>query len=141
MIEHDIDFLSTYFLKCRIDHIIFGWNWLITNYGRFINQFPPNIVRSIRQFERINKKICRQKMSLMFNQIYIYIYIYRERERERVLERKIFSPSILSLSLSLCLSPSVYIFMHTLPFSLSLFLSLFLSLSLTDSNTHTHIYR
>ena len=48
----------------------------ITNYGRFINQFPPNIIRSIRQFERINKKICRQKMSIMFNQIYIYIYIY-----------------------------------------------------------------
>ena len=30
--------------------------WEITNYGRFINQFPPNIIRSIRQFERINKK-------------------------------------------------------------------------------------
>ena len=27
----------------------------ITNYGRFINQFPQNIVRSIRQYERINK--------------------------------------------------------------------------------------
>ena len=32
--------------------------WEITNYGRFINQFPLNIIRSIRQFERINKKIC-----------------------------------------------------------------------------------
>ena len=30
--------------------------WEITNYGRFINQFPPNIIRSIQQFERINKK-------------------------------------------------------------------------------------
>ena len=45
--------------------------WEITNYGRFINQFPPNMIRLIRQFERINKKICRQKMSIMFNQICI----------------------------------------------------------------------
>ena len=29
----------------------------ITNYRRFINQFPPNITRSIRQFERINKNM------------------------------------------------------------------------------------
>ena len=43
----------------------------ITNYRRFINQFPPNIIRSIRQFERINKKICRHKMSFMFNEINI----------------------------------------------------------------------
>ena len=50
--------------------------WEITNYGRFINQFPPNIIRSIRLFERINKKICWQKISIIFNQIYIYIYIY-----------------------------------------------------------------
>ena len=27
-------------------------------------------------YERINKKICRQKISIMFNDIYIYIYIY-----------------------------------------------------------------
>ena len=56
--------------------------WEITNYRRFINQFQLNIIRSIRQFERINKK---QKMSIIFNQIcineemlpiYIYIYIY-----------------------------------------------------------------
>ena len=51
--------------------------WKITNYGRFINQFPPNIIRSIRQFERINKKICRQKLSIIFNEICIkLIYIY-----------------------------------------------------------------
>ena len=55
----------------------------ITNYGRFINQLPPNILRSIRQFERI-KKIWRQKISIMFSQICINeeilpIYIYRER--------------------------------------------------------------
>ena len=45
----------------------------ITNYGRFINQFRSNIIRSIRQFARINKELCTQKMSIMFNQIYIYI--------------------------------------------------------------------
>ena len=33
----------------------------IINYGRFINQFAPNIIKLIRQFERINKKIRRQK--------------------------------------------------------------------------------
>ena len=59
--------------------------WEINNYGRYINQFPPNIINSIRQSKRINKKICRQKMSIMLNKIcineemlpiYIYIYIY-----------------------------------------------------------------
>ena len=46
----------------------------------------PNIIRSIPQFERINKKICRQKCLLCLikyvsmkkccQYIYIYIYIY-----------------------------------------------------------------
>ena len=52
------------------------------NYGQYINQFPQNTIKVIREFERIQKKICRHKMSLMFNEIcvyisiYIYIYIY-----------------------------------------------------------------
>ena len=55
------------------------------NYGQYINQFPPNTINVIREFERIQKKICRHKMSIMFNEIcineemlpiYIYIYIY-----------------------------------------------------------------
>ena len=54
-------------------------SWEINNYGKYINQFPPNTIKSIRQYERINKKICWQKMSIMFNEncmrIYIYIYI------------------------------------------------------------------
>ena len=63
--------------------------WDIYNYGKYINRFPPNTIKAIRQYERINKKICRQKMSIMFNEIcineemlpiylsiYIYIYIY-----------------------------------------------------------------
>ena len=61
-----------------------GSTWEINNYGRYINQFPSNIIKLIWQFERINKKICRQKMSIMFNQICIneemllkyYIYMY-----------------------------------------------------------------
>ena len=59
------------------------------NYGQYMNQFPPNTIKVIREFERIQKKICRHKMSIMFNEIcineemlpkythtYIYIYIY-----------------------------------------------------------------
>ena len=59
--------------------------WDTYNYGQYINQFPPNTIKVIREFERIQKKICRHKMSIMFNEIcineemlpiYIYIYIY-----------------------------------------------------------------
>ena len=51
--------------------------WEITNYGRFINQFPPNIVRSIRKFERINKKVCWQKnICYVQSNVYIYISVY-----------------------------------------------------------------
>ena len=55
------------------------------NYGQYLNQFPPNTIKVIREFEQIQKKICRHKMSIMFNEIcineemlpiYIYIYIY-----------------------------------------------------------------
>ena len=52
------------------------------NYGQYLNQFPPNTIKVIREFERIQKKICRHKMSIMFNEICIneemlpkYIYI------------------------------------------------------------------
>ena len=55
------------------------------NYGQYINQFPPNTIKVIRQYERTQKKIYRHQMSIMFNEIcineemlpiYIYIYIY-----------------------------------------------------------------
>ena len=53
------------------------------NYEQYINQFPPNTIKVIREFERIQKKICRHKMSIMFNEICIneemlpkYTYIY-----------------------------------------------------------------
>ena len=55
------------------------------NYGQYINQFPQNTIKAIREFERIQKKICRHKMSIMFNEIcineemlpkYTYIYIF-----------------------------------------------------------------
>ena len=38
------------------------------NYGQYINQFPQNTIKVIREFERIQKKICRHKMSIMFNE-------------------------------------------------------------------------
>ena len=41
------------------------------NYGQYINQSPPpNTIKAIPQYERI-QKICRQKMSIMFNEICI----------------------------------------------------------------------
>ena len=46
------------------------------NYGQYINQFPPNTIKVIREFERIQEKICRHKMSIIFNEICIYIHIY-----------------------------------------------------------------
>ena len=55
------------------------------NYGQYLNQFPPNTIKVIREFERIQKRICRHEMSIMFNEIcineemlpkYTYIYIY-----------------------------------------------------------------
>ena len=41
------------------------------NYGQYLNQFPSNTIKVIREFERIQKKICRHKMSIMFNEICI----------------------------------------------------------------------
>ena len=43
------------------------------NYGQYINRFPPNTIKAIRQYERIQKKIYRQKMSIMFKEIFAYI--------------------------------------------------------------------
>ena len=38
---------------------------------------PPEYNKSKREFERIQKKICRHKMSIMFNEICInYIFVY-----------------------------------------------------------------
>ena len=87
--------------------------WEITNFGRFINQFSPNIIRSTRQFKGISKKVFTQKMSIIFNQIcineemlprntciYIYIYIHTHTQCEY-------------LSLSLSLSIYIYICTHT----------------------------
>ena len=45
------------------------------NHGQYLNQFPTNKIKVIREFKRIQKKICRHKMSIMFNEICIYDYI------------------------------------------------------------------
>ena len=61
------------------------------NHKRDINQFPLNAIKLMQWHEKINIKMCRQRMSILFNQIfikeerlpkhththtYIYIYIY-----------------------------------------------------------------
>ena len=43
----------------------------MSNYGKYVSQFMPNTIKAIRQYERINKKICRQKMSILFHKICI----------------------------------------------------------------------
>ena len=60
--------------------------WEINNYGKYINQFPPNTIK-------INTAIWKDQQENMQTEnvyyvqwnlcIYIYIYIYIERERER----------------------------------------------------------
>ena len=63
------------------------------NYGQYINQFPPIMIKVLREFERIQKKICRHKMSIMFNEIcineemmpkYTYIYIYHHHHHHHI---------------------------------------------------------
>ena len=49
----------------------------IINYGRFIRQFPPDIIKSIRLLEKINKNIwTKNNYSVQTNTHKIYIYIY-----------------------------------------------------------------
>ena len=55
-----------------------GWmghkkNWEPVKYGKFVSQFLLDIKTIIQQFDRIETKICGQRMSKIFNQIYIYI--------------------------------------------------------------------
>ena len=60
--------------------------WDTYNYGQYIIQFPPEYDKSHTGIRMDPEKICRHKMSIMFNEIcineemlpkYIYIYIYR----------------------------------------------------------------
>ena len=51
------------------------------NYGQYINQFLPNTIKAIRQYERIQKKICRQKISIMFNEICINEEMLEDNEQ------------------------------------------------------------
>ena len=54
--------------------------WEIINYGRFINRFPPDIIKSVQQLERINKEYVDENVNNVQSNIsqikYIYIYIY-----------------------------------------------------------------
>ena len=60
------------------------------NYRQYLNQFPPNTIKVIREFERIQEKICRHKMSIMFNEICIYIYIYILKKLPQEISLKLF---------------------------------------------------
>ena len=46
------------------------------NYGQYINQFPQNTIKVIREFERIQKKIHLYIYIYTYTYIYIYIYTY-----------------------------------------------------------------
>ena len=98
VIKHNRHFMSTYFLQDPFEfpyyfyrirgELIYALFIVVCipsraestrdtySYGQYINQFPPNTIKVIREFERIQKKICRHKMSNVFNEICIYIYIY-----------------------------------------------------------------
>ena len=41
-------------------------------YRRFINQFPLDTIKWMQRLERMNTKMCRQRISILFNQIYIH---------------------------------------------------------------------
>ena len=45
--------------------------WVTISYGSFINQFLLDTIKSIRQLERTYTKICRQNISILFNEICI----------------------------------------------------------------------
>ena len=100
------------------------------NYGQYLNQFPPNTIKVIREFERIQKKICRYKMFIMFNEICIneemlpkYTYIYMcvcvcvcVRVYVCVSSLSLLSlyfSVCLCLCLSVCLGLSLYIYIYT----------------------------
>ena len=68
------------------------------NNGQYINQFTPNRIKVIREFEQIQKKICRHKMSIMINEICIneemlpkYTYIYCHPQTDCFVLSELFS--------------------------------------------------
>ena len=100
----------------------------IYNYGKYINQFPPKTIKAIRQYERINKKICRLKMSIMFNEIciYIYIYIYIYICIYIHIYHSVYPYLSIYLSINLCISICSYLSIYL---SQSVYLSIYLSQS------------
>ena len=72
------------------------------NYGQYINQFPQNTIKVIREFERIQKKICRHKMSIMFNEICI---------NEEMLPKYMYIPCI-HVCIHVYMYTCIYIYVH-----------------------------
>ena len=107
--KNDVTFVLAYYygVRASLPLKIMAFARDTFNYGQYLNQFPPpNNIKVIREFERIQKKICRHKMSIMFNEIcineemlpkyththththiYIYIYIcmyfFKKKQRNR----------------------------------------------------------
>ena len=48
----------------------------INNYGRYIDQFPPNIIKPIRHMKGSTKNMLTENVYYIKRNMYIYIYIY-----------------------------------------------------------------
>ena len=49
--------------------------WEPVKYGKFVCQFQPDIKTTIQWFDRIETKICRLRLSVIFNYIYICVCV------------------------------------------------------------------
>ena len=94
------------------------------NYGQYMNQFPPNTIKVIREFKRIQKKICRHKMSIMFNEICIYVFIHTYTHTHTYIYTNI----------------CTHIFIHTHTHThIYIYIYIYIYIC-TYTNTHTHTY-
>ena len=87
------------FRCCVVGHVFFFKCWAIELVSEScINQFPPNTIKVIREFELTQKKICRHKMSIMFNEICINEeYIFLKQNQLRILQSHFRMPLTLFL--------------------------------------------
>ena len=79
--KSNVTFACTFLLsKCLLFILMCCWSLMIVqdcaknikvtiSYGSFINQFPLDTIKWIQQLERTYTKICRQNMSILFNEI------------------------------------------------------------------------
>ena len=104
--------------------------WDITNYGRFINWFLLNIIRSTWQFERINKKyldkkclLCSMKHVSMnkcsqniliytYTHIHTYIHTYAHIYTYRYIEKHIRTYINIYIYIYIYIHIYIYIYIH-----------------------------